>query len=456
MTRTLIRSGWVISMDPAIGEVPDCDVLIEDGRIGAVGPGLSPDGAEIIDARDRLVLPGLVNAHIHLWQTGLRGLAGNWISAEYHKNIHGNLATRYTPEDSYLGTLVGALGQIDAGATCVFDWCHNNVTPDHTDRSIDALMDSGIRAVFGHGTVKPPQAPGKPHFSEVPHPRGEIERLRNGRLGSDTGLVTLAMAILGPEFSTADVMLRDFRLAREFGLVSSSHDWNKAGRVSKEGFFPVAREGLLGPRHNVVHGNFLGDEEVRLIVDCGASVTVTPTVEMQTGHGDPLTGRLLALGANPSLGADTEIFVAGDMFHVMRFALQSQRALDHRAHAARTGEPLDRLTISPRQALEWATMEGARTLRMEDRIGSLTPGKQADVILIRADDVAIAPVNDPVQSIVLYAGPANVDTVLIAGQAVKKDGRLVYPRDERIRKQELLAASVERVFRDGGYVHQVA
>ncbi len=454
MTRTLIRNGWVISMDPAIGEVPDCDVLIEDGRIAAVGAGLEADGAEIIEARDRLVLPGLINAHIHLWQTGLRGLAGNWISAEYHKNVHGNLAMRYTPEDSYLATLVGALGQIDAGTTCVFDWCHNNATPEHSDRSIDALVDSGIRAVFGHGTVKPPQTPGMPHYSEVPHPRSEIERLRHGRLGSDDALVTLAMAILGPEFSTTDVVLEDFRLARELALVSSSHDWNKASRVSKEGFFAVASEGLLGPSHNVVHGNFLADDEVRLIVDSGASVTATPTVEMQTSHGDPLTGRLLALGATPSLGADTEIFVAGDMFHVMRFALQAQRALDHRAHAGR-GEPLDRLTISPRQALEWATIEGARALMMDHRIGSLSPGKQADVILIRADDVGLAPINDPVLSIVLYAGPANVDTVLVAGRAVKRDGALVYPRAERLRQQQLLAGSVERIFRDGDYVHRM-
>jgi cytosine/adenosine deaminase-related metal-dependent hydrolase len=453
LSKTLIKNGWVISMDPEIGERRETDVLIEDDRIAAVGRDLSDAGAEVIDATDRLVMPGLINAHLHLWQTGLRGVAGNWISAMYHKNIHGNLATRFQPEDAYLGTLIGALGQIDAGTTCVMDWCHNNATPDHTDRSIDALMESGIRAVFGHGTVKPPQAPGMRHFSEIPHPRGEIERLRGGRLGSDDGLVTLAMAILGPEYSAAEVMLEDFRLAREFGLVTSSHDWNKASRVCKEGFFPVAREGLLGPSHNVVHGNFLGDEELRLIVDHGASVTVTPTVEMQTSHGDPLTGRLLALGASPSLGADTEIFVAGDMFHVMRFSLQAQRALDHRAHAGR-GEPLDHLTISPRQALEWATIEGARALMMEDRIGSLSPGKQADVILIRADDVAIAPINDPVQAIVLYAGPANVDTVIIAGQAVKRDGQLVFPSAERRRKQERLADSVQRVFRDGDYVHQ--
>ena len=291
-----------------------------------------------------IVIPGFVNAHIHSWQTGLRGLAGNWISRDYHLNVHGNLATHFGPEDSYLGTLVGALGQINAGTTTIMDWCHNNATREHTDRSIDALEESGIRAVFGHGTVKPPQAPGQPHFSEIPHPRTEIERLRNGRLSSDDGLLNLAMAILGPDFSTGDVTLEDFRLAREFGLLSSSHVWNKPSRISKEGFFPVAEAGLLGPDHNVVHGNFLTDEELDVIIECGASVTVTPTVEMQTSEGDPLTGRVKSRGAMPSLGADTEVFVAGDMFHVTRFTMQAQRGVGPscRRRAQRAARAVDR------------------------------------------------------------------------------------------------------------------
>lgn len=454
MARTLIEAGWIVSMDPDIGDIAGGgEILIEDDRIVAVGRSLAAAADEVIAAADMIVIPGLVNAHLHTWQTGLRGIAGNWISAEYHATMHGNLATRYTAEDTYVANLIGALSQIDAGTTTILDWCHNNATPEHSDRAIDALFESGIRAVFGHGTVKPPQKPGAPHFSEIPHPRAEIERLRKGRLAVDDALVTLAMAILGPDFGTGEVLLDDLRLAREFDLLSSSHVWNKASRISKEGFFPAAAAGLLGPDHNIVHGNFETDEALRLIVDCGASVTVTPCVEMQTSHGDPLTGRLRALGAEVSLGADSEIFVAGDMFHVMRFALQSQRALDHREQALR-GAPLDRLTISPREALRWATVEGARALMISDRIGSITPGKQADLVLLRADDVTLFPVNDPVQTVVLFAGPGNVDTVMIAGRKVKQGGRLAYPAAPLAEKRQALAASVRRIFADGGYQHR--
>lgn len=455
MDRTLIKGGWVLSMDPKIGDLEGGQVLIEGDRIAAVGTDIDAGDAEVIDAGRMIVIPGFVNAHIHSWQTGLRGVAGNWISRDYHLNVHGNLAMRYGAEDSYLGTLVGALGQINAGTTTIMDWCHNNATPAHTDRSIDALEESGIRAVFGHGTVKPPPAPGQPHFSEIPHPRSEIERLRKDRLASDDALITLAMAILGPDFSTGEVTLEDFRLAREFGLLSSSHVWNKPSRISKAGFFPVAEAGLLGPDHNIVHGNFLTDEELDVIVDCGASVTVTPTVEMQTSEGDPLTGRLMSRGAMPSLGADTEVFVAGDMFHVTRFTMQAQRALDHRAAAAR-GAPLDHLTVSPRDALTWATVGGARALMLEDRIGSISVGKQADLTLIRADDVNIAPVIDPVQAVVLYADASNVDTVMIAGRAVKRAGKLIYPKDQLLQKQALLADSTHRIFEAGSYVHETA
>jgi 5-methylthioadenosine/S-adenosylhomocysteine deaminase len=454
MAKTLINAGWILSMDRDIGDIEDGRIVIEDGRIVDIGHAdLAVDADTTVDARDMIVLPGLINAHIHTWQTGLRGLAGNWISSEYHSVMHGNLAMRYTPEDTYVANLVGALSQISAGTTTMLDWCHNNATPDHSDRAIDALYEAGIRAVFGHGTVKPPQLPGEKHFSEIPHPRSEIERLRNGRLSSDDSLVTLAMAILGPDYGTNDVLLADLRLAREFGLMSSSHVWNKAARVSRQGFRPAAEAGLLGPDHNVVHGNFCDDDEVALFVDCGCSVTVTPTVEMQTSEGDPLTGRLLARGASPSLGADCEVFVAGDMFHVMRFALQSQRALDHRAAAA-GGEKLAELSVSPRQALEWANIEGARALMKDRQIGSLSPGKQADLIMLRSNDINIFPVIDPVQSVVLFAGPENVDTVMIAGKVVKSAGRLIYPPDDLAAKQAALRASVTRIFADGNYRHQ--
>lgn len=451
MARTLIKAGWVLSVDRDIGDIENGEILIDDDRIEAVGKALSPDGTEVIDARNMIVMPGLINAHVHLWQTGLRGVAGNWVSDHYHQHIHGNLATRYNAEDTYVANLLGALSQISTGTTTVLDWCHNNATPEHTDRAIDALGESGVRAVFAHGTVKPPRKPGEPHFSEIPHPRSEIERLRNGRLSGDDGLVTLAMAILGPDFGTGEVLLADLRLAREFGLMSSSHVWNTPKRISKEGFRPAADAGLLGPDHNVVHGNFCTDEEIGLFVDNGCSVTATPTCEMQSGYGDPLTGRLLALGVAPSLGSDTDLYVAADMFHVMRFALQSQRILDHRKAVA-DGAPLKELTVGARQALEWATIEGARALMMVDRIGSLTPGKQADLIMLRADDVNLFPVTNPVRSVVMYAGPDNIDTVMIAGKSVKRGGKLLFDADTLAAKQAALATSVERIFKESEFV----
>ena len=256
-------------MDSSLGILEGADILIDDDCISGVGYGLEAGDAEIIDAADTIIIPGLINAHIHTWQTGLRGIAGNWTSVDYHKNIHRGIAMAYTPEATYLGNLIGAWGQINAGTTTIMDWCHVNATPEHTDGAIDGLEESGIRALFAHGTVKPEQKEGEKHFSEIPHPRSEIERLRKGRLSNTEALITLGMAILGPENSTKEVMLHDFALAREFGLVSSSHTWNRKNRVVKEGFYPIAEAGLLGPDHNIVHGNYLVDDELKMLIDHG-------------------------------------------------------------------------------------------------------------------------------------------------------------------------------------------
>ena len=162
-------------------------------------------------------MPGLVNAHMHTWETALRGIGCEWLSADYFKNVHGNLATRYNAEDNYVANLIGALAQIDAGVTTLVDWCHNITSLDMAERAIDGLADSGIRAVFAHGTAKPlGQTEGTP-FTQIPHPRDRVEHLRKGRLASDDGLITLAMAILGPDWGSWDVLEHDIRMAREFG-----------------------------------------------------------------------------------------------------------------------------------------------------------------------------------------------------------------------------------------------
>src|SRR5215469_9745618 len=184
----LLKSGIVVTQDAKLGVLPTGDVLVEDDRIAAIAPALSAPDAETIDCSGHFVLPGLINAHMHTWQTGLRSVAANWTLLEYFHHVHAGLATLFTPQDIHIATLAGALNQLDHGVTTLVDWAHNNPTPAHTDAGVAALKESGIRAAFFHGSPKPDPKPGEPHFSEIPHPRAEVERLLRSDLGP---LVTL-------------------------------------------------------------------------------------------------------------------------------------------------------------------------------------------------------------------------------------------------------------------------
>ncbi len=435
MNRKLIKGGHVISMDPKVG-TGAFDILVEDDRIGVVESHLKAQDAEVIDASGCIVIPGLVNAHMHTWQTALRGVASNWTLPQYFRSVHAGLATLFTPDDLYIGTLVGALNQLNCGTTTLGDWCHNNPTPAHTDRAVDGLLESRIRSVFFHGSPKPDPKPGQKHFSEIPHPRSEVERLLKHRLTSRNGLVTLGMAILGPHYSTYDVAVEDFKLARELELVASMHC---AGLEPKtpDGWDRLAAAGLLGPNNNIVHGNNLSDAQLRMMLELGVTFSLAPETEMSQGHGHPITGRLRNAGYAPSLGVDLESVMSGDMFSVARMALASQRALDNNEARRTNGQLPSTTTVTCDEALGWITIHGARALGLQDRIGSLTPGKQADVVLIRADTLNMRPLHDPVASVVMQAGLANIETVLVAGQVRKRGGQLVFPSlDARIAELE--------------------
>ncbi len=445
MPGTLIRAGAVLTMDPALGDLPGGEVLIEGGRIARVGRGLPAEGAEVVDAPGMILLPGFVDAHLHTWQTGIRGVAGDWSLAEYFRHMHLTLAPRFAPGDLYLANLVGAWNQLNNGATALFDWCHNNPTPEHTDAAVEGLIDSGVRALFGHGTPRPRAGAGAP--AHPPHPAGEVRRLRTGRLSSEDALVTMALAIRGPDLSPYEVAAGDIRLAREWGMVASCHVGGRLERMAPEGIHRLAREGLLGPWFNAVHANQLSDEELRLLAGAGATVTACPEVEMQMGHGLPAAGRFLAQGGAPSLGVDVESNISGDMFTAMRMALQYARAEANQGLLARGRAP-ERVAIPLRRALEWATIGGARALGLADRIGSLAPGKQADLILIRTGDLNLFPGHDPAGTAVFQAGWANVEAVFVAGRALKRGGKLLFPGLKE--KMEQLAESGRRILREAG------
>jgi len=441
MKRLLLKSGIVVTQDPKLGVLPSGDVLVEDGRIAAIAPALATD-AETIDCAGHFVLPGLVNAHMHAWQTALRSVAANWTLLEYFRHVHAGLATVFVPEDIHIATLAGALNQLDHGVTTLVDWCHNNPTPEHTDAGIAGLQDSGIRAAFFHGSPKPDPKPGERHFSEVPHPRAEIERLLKGPLSDRNALVTLGMAVLGPHYSTLEVSVHDFALAKEMGLIASMHQGGGEARTPG-GWEALMARGLVGPHINIVHGNNLTDAQLKAFVEAGVSFSITPANEMTQGHGHPITGRLRALSSAPSIGVDLESAISGDMLTEARVALTSQRALDNAAERASGGGIPATSTVPVAEALDWITSRGAAMLGMSDRIGSLTPGKQADIAVMSLGPLAMWPVHDAVATVVMQGSGARMRDVLVAGKFAKRDGKLLRSDLNVIRQR--LAASGERI-----------
>ncbi|MGY3081101.1 cytosine/adenosine deaminase-related metal-dependent hydrolase [Bradyrhizobium sp. LM6.10] len=446
MRRTLIKSAVIISMDDAIGDFSTGDVLIERNRIVDVRPSIDVGSdTEIVEAEGRIVIPGLINAHMHTWQTALRGYAANWTLLEYFRRMHAGLATVFRPEDIYIATLVGALNQINQGATTLVDWCHNNPTPDHTDAAVRGLIESGIRAAFFHGSPKPEPKPGERHFSEVPHPRREVERLLAGPLADRDGLVTLGLAILGPHYSTLDVAMHDFRMARELNLIASMHQGGGPAKTP-DGWEKLTEAGLVGAGINIVHGNDLPDDLLDRMVDLGVSFSVTPENEMIQGHGFPITGRLLKRGVRPTIGIDLESVLAGDLFSAARVALSTQRSLDNAESRKASGTIPATTTIPVREALRWITTEGARMLGRENQIGSLTPGKLADLVIINASDLNLVPVHDPVAAVVMQTSLANIEAVMIGGVWKKRNGRLL--ADGLEAKKQLLVQSGRRLVHD--------
>lgn len=428
--RLLIRGGITLTADPTLGVLEGSDLLIEDGRITSIGVPVSTEGCRIIDASDMIVMPGLVDSHRHTWQSLIRGVAANWTLAQYWQGIRAMFGPLYQPDDVYIGNLLGAIEALDAGVTTLVDWSHIMNSPAHADAAIQALRESGMRAVFAHGTPTDGQTSDWYVQSSIPHP-DDIRRIRAEHFPGDDGLLTLAMAARGPQNCEIDTTEHDWRLARELGLRITVHTGSgRWGRVQP--IRQLESRGLLGPDTTYVHCNSLADEELRMIADSGGTVSISPEVEMHMGHGYPATGRLLACGLRPSLSVDVVTGVGGDLFGNMRVCLAAERARANE-QALDNDTVLDELDPTTADVLEFATIEGARAAGLESRTGSLTPGKDADIVLLRCNRPNLIPLNNPNATTVLAATPANVDTVLVAGRIVKRHGELVDVDLKRIR-----------------------
>jgi 5-methylthioadenosine/S-adenosylhomocysteine deaminase len=415
--RILLQNGCVLSLDSKVGNFHKANVLIEGTKIAAVGPNVTASDAEVIDASDMIVMPGFVDSHRHTWEGVLRNIGTN-VPLEGEENylafILNTLAPVYRPEDVYVGNLISTLGAINAGITTLLDWSHIQASPDHTNEALRALQDSGMRIVFAYG---------HPWWGDpIAGHDDDFRRIARDVFSSQDQLLTLALASAGPEFLSFESAKAHWDLARSVNARITTHVG--FGTFGKQGKLQAMGEaGLLKSDTTYIHCTTLNDTEIQMIVDTGGTVSISAPVEMMMGHGMVPTQKFLDRGLRPSLSVDVETNVPGEMFTQMRTILSLQRALVFdRVLSGKGGAPD---FLSARDALEFATIEGARANGLDHKVGTLTPGKEADVILLNTNRVNVMPINDPVGAVVWGMDTSNVDSVFVAGKALKRHGKLI-------------------------------
>jgi len=425
----VIRNAYVMTMDAKTGDLPDADVHVKDGAIVAVGRNLPAGRALLIDGRGMIVLPGLVETHWHMWNALLRSMSGD-------KREHGyfptalNLGKAYLPSDMYQGTLLASAEALNGGITFVHDWCHNIRSPQYAEENLRALRESGIRGRFSYGAAQG-------HPADQTIDLADLERLqRNWAANSNGGLLSLGLAWRGVSTGatgsvSAAAYRQDFDAARRLGIPISVHANNRKG---SDAIALLAREKFLGKDVQVIHATWVSPEEIRALADNGCAVSLSPYTELRIGFGFPPTGEFLAAGIPVGLSVDTTALSGNaDMFAIMK-AIQN-------IENARTN---NEFKLPARRVLELATIEGARSMGVADRIGSLVSGKRADLIMLNTRDVNLAVWSEPAHLVVEAAQPSNVDTVMVDGRILKRGGKLMAIDTERIADEASAALAALR------------
>lgn len=462
--RVLIRGGSVMSMDPKVGDFARADVLIEGKKIVAVGPNLSAGGAAVIDARGRIVMPGFIDTHHHQFETALRSFLADGLlindgsgtpsaNPTYFEYILSRFAPVYRPQDVYFNELFGGLSQLDHGVTTVHDISQIHHTPQHSDAVAQALIDTGRRAVLGYFEG----AGGNPSAAYA-YPQ-DARRLKSRWFSSSDQLTTMSMG--GEVYLGAPTYTQAWKLGRELNLQIVAHILSPFGirpilDQLAQGKGGVNNDIGLGPDNLFIHMTGMSDMAWQRVKDVGANVSLAVPIEMNMRHGIPPILKMQSLGIEPSLSVDVECTMTADFFTQMRSMMTMQRMVVNQqvldsGLAQGNWWPTPNGTpplLNVRDVLRYATMNGARHLRLDGKVGSLTPGKEADIIILDATALNVAPLNNVPGAVVSLMDRGNVETVLVAGKVRKWKGKLLDADINRLRRE--LEASRDYVFNAAG------
>jgi cytosine/adenosine deaminase-related metal-dependent hydrolase len=489
--RYIIRGGALMTMDPSMpskGEFAKADVLVEGKKIMAVGPNLPVAGATQIDATGRIVMPGFIDTHHHQFETALRSFLADGVlitdgsgtpsgSTAYYQYILNKFAPVYRPQDVYISELFGGLSQLDAGVTTVHDVSQISHSPTHSDAAIQALIDTGRRAAFGYFESAGNFGAGVPG-NQYPQ---DADRIYNTWFSpnnlSSNGLVHMIMGgevYLGP--ASTD---NSWKIGRRLGLQIAAHILSPFGIRP---IFDALAAGTggnghigMGPDNLFIHVTGMSDTAWQRVKDVGAQVSIAFPIEMNMRHGMPPILKVQSLGMEPSLSVDVECTMTADFFTQMRSCMNLQRALVNQMILNQESPP-DSLELAEsnnwglppaaasnpwptppvslpaplttRDVLRYATMNGAKALRLDGTVGSLTPGKEADIIILDATTINVAPLNQVPGAVVSLMDRTNVETVIVAGNIRKWQGQLLDVDVDKLRRD--LENSRDYVFSKAG------
>src|SRR5438094_2696736 len=448
--RYIIRGGSVMSLDPNVGDFPQADVLVEGKKILKVGPNLHAGGADVIDASGRIVMPGFIDTHHHQFETALRSFLADGLllpgtpggDINYYQYILLTFAPVYRPQDVYINELFGGLSQLDDGVTTVHDISQIHHSPAHSDAAIQALMDTGRRAAFGYF-----EGAGLTHGPDYKYPDDAI-RIKKQFFSSNDQLVTMIMGgeIYLPGYEKA------WKIGRELKLQVAAHILSPFGMRPTFDLLAQGHGGDsstlgIGPDNLFVHMTGMSDMAWQKVKDVGAQVSLAVPIEMNMRHGTPPLLKLGSLGLEPSLSSDVEVTMTADFFTQMRCTMNMQRVLVNQMvidyGLAQSPEvawpapppPGTPALLTTRDVLRFATINGAKHLRLDGKTGSLTPGKEADIIILDATALNVAPLNNVPGAVVSLMDRTNVETVFVAGKVRKWKGKLLDVDLNHLRRQ---------------------